>query len=356
MTVSVVIPAYNAGSFIDDAITSVLAQDVAADEIIVIDDGSIDRDYAELKHLHSSIKVVRQPNRGVSAARNLGCNEATSTYIAILDADDVWLSGKLRMQIRHLSKNPSVDAVFCRGLVWMPLPNGTTWVPPAFPPNDDALEQKVIPLCYPDFLCSVPVAPSTMVIKKSVWQELGGFNESMRYGEDFDFYLRLSFRWKVDLLDIVGMLYRRHPNSATAAVQETNHWANVINRAVETLGTKDIFGNQVDPSRLAQYLSHIHFQYGYSNFLASNFRAARRGFWLSVKKSPRNYRAIAYLITSSAPGLRTFAWWLRQRLVEQEDDALSGNRHLPVESDLTKLETKDALRQRRTRKSRLSQD
>jgi glycosyltransferase involved in cell wall biosynthesis len=356
MTVSVVIPAYNAGSFIDDAISSVLAQDVAVDEIIVVDDGSIDRDYAELKRFHGSIKVVRQPNRGVSAARNLGCNVATSTYIAILDADDVWLTGKLRTQIRHLSMNPSVDAVFCRGLVWMPLPDGTTWVPPAFPPNDDALEHKVIHLNYPDFLCSVPVAPSTMVIKRSVWRELGGFNESMRYGEDFDFYLRLSFCCKVDLIDIVGMLYRRHPNSATAAVQETNHWANVINRAVETLGTIDRYGNRVDPYKLARYLSFIHFQYGYGHFLASNFRAARREFWLSVKKAPRNYRAFAYLTVSSAPGLRAFARWLRRQLAEQEEGAFRGNRHLPVESDPTKVEGTGALGQRSTKKSRPSQD
>jgi glycosyltransferase involved in cell wall biosynthesis len=309
-TISVVIPAYNAGHFIEEAVSSVLAQEMPADEIIVVNDGSTDRDYSGLEQLHHSIRVVQQANRGVSAARNLGCRVATGAYVAILDADDVWLKGKLRAQMRHLAKKPTIDAVFCRGVIWMPDSDGLTWSRPAAQHQADSSIPKAIPLLYSDFLCSIPVAPSTMVIKRSVWQELGGFDENMRYGEDHDFYLRLSHARHVELLDIDGMLYRRHPRSATATAQEENHWANAIIAAVETLGTTDKFGNHADPDKVAGYLSRIHFQHGYEHFRAGGFRIAAREFGLAVRRVRTNHRAQAYLLLSRVPVLRECVRWL----------------------------------------------
>ena len=120
MCVSVVIPAYNPGALIDDAIASVLRQETPADEIIIVDDGSTDRNYRELEDRHHSIKVIRQSNRGVSAARNVGCDAATGSYIAVLDADDIWLPGKLEAQTRYAANHPQIDAIFCLGRQWTP--------------------------------------------------------------------------------------------------------------------------------------------------------------------------------------------------------------------------------------------
>src|SRR6185437_2151448 len=159
MTVSVVIPAYNAGDFIEDAIASVLHQEAAADEIIVVNDGSTDRDYKDLERLHGTIRVIDQPNRGVSAARNLGCEAATGRYIAILDADDVWLPGKLRAQLAHLARHADVDAVFCRGLLWIFSAAGPQRRIPDIP-RDSTESLSATPLCYSDLLCSTAVAPS----------------------------------------------------------------------------------------------------------------------------------------------------------------------------------------------------
>ena len=304
MSVSVVIPAYNAGAFIEDAIASVLRQETPADEIIVVNDGSTDRAYGDLQRLHPTVRVIHQSNRGVSAARNVGCDAATSDNIAILDADDIWLRGKLREQMRYLHKHPEVDAAFCLGREWTPTlgehkpalhnPSTQTQSPPA-----------VTSLYYSDFMCSDAVYPSTMVVKRSVWKSLGGFDEDMRFGEDRDFYLRLSHRHPVALLNCVAMLYRKHPASATAALQERNYLAEAIINATRTLGLTDQFGNTVDQTRLTRHLSKVHFMHGYNHFWFGSFQVARREFIQASRLNSRPPRILAYLVLSGTPGVRS---------------------------------------------------
>src|SRR5512142_950776 len=110
--VSVVITAYNSEAFIADAIQSVLDQSRAVDEIVVIDDGSIDttrRVVAEFAD--QGIKFIQQPNMGASAARNKGIRETTGEYIAFLDADDIWLENKTRLQVDYLNTHPTAALV-----------------------------------------------------------------------------------------------------------------------------------------------------------------------------------------------------------------------------------------------------
>lgn len=303
MSVSVVIPAYNAGAFIEDAIESVLRQDTPADEIIVINDGSTDRDYADLQRVHSTIRVIQQPNRGVSAARNVGCDAATGDYVALQDADDIWLPRKLREQIGFLRQNPEYDAAFCLGYRWTPNPGDAH---PALPVLGSSEERpaEATRLSYEDFLCSVAAVPATLVVKKSVWKSLGGFNEHMRYGEDRDFCLRLSHRHLVGLLKLIGMLYRQHPASATAHIQQRNHWADTIKNAIDTLGLTDRFGHPVDRTRLNKHLSHVHFIHGYSHFWSGSFQVAQREFAQASRMVPLAPKTLTYLALSSTPGIR----------------------------------------------------
>jgi glycosyltransferase involved in cell wall biosynthesis len=303
MSVSVVIPAYNAGAFIDESVQSVLVQDWPADEIIVVNDGSTDRAYDELAALGSNIRVVNQRNRGVSAARNRGCELATSEYVAILDADDVWLPGKLRAQMMHLTLHPESDAVFCRGLYWHPDPGGDTWVRPDRPPGVSDAASDVKRLHYADFLYTLPVASSTMVVKKSVWQAIGGFDETMSYAEDQHFNLRLSRNYHVDLLQMVGMLYRRHLHSATARVQDRNHWAEVTSGAVTAMGLTDASGVRTDRGKVRRRVAQLHFYHGYDHFWRGRLPVARWEFWRAFRKNPRDRKTIAYLLISAIPGL-----------------------------------------------------
>lgn len=318
MRISVVIPTYNAGTFIEEAIASVLAQKPAVHEIIVVNDGSTDRDYSTLEGLDGRVRVLQQPNRGVAAARNAGFQAATAEYIAILDADDVWLPGKIAVQAEILRSNPEFDAVFCRGITWFPESQSNQWVLPQDLPKEQEGGDIVSRLYYPDFLCGIPVAPSTMVIKRSIWKELSGYKEGLHYGEDYEFYFRLSFSHQVALVERFGMLYRRHAESATAKIQIENHWATVISSAVSMLGTRDRSGHTVNPERLRKHLASIHFQHGYRHFWLGDLEVAREAFWQSVRRTPFRLKAIVYLMFSYVPVLRDILrGWRRERTAKQ---------------------------------------
>lgn len=302
MGVSVVIPAYNAGRFIEEAIKSVLSQDWAPIEIIVVNDGSTDRDYSELESLGTQIRVIQQSNRGVAAARNIGFALARQEYVAILDADDVWVPGKLRAQMTHLSQHADCDAVFCLGLNWDPDGDGATWTRPSMAPVGAHGAPKATRLHYRDFLCRIPVGGCTMVVKKSVWQALGGFNESMRYGEDQDFNLRLSREYKVDVLDAIAMLYRQHGSSATHRIQDRNHWAELIESAIRRWGLTDQWGVRVERAEIARHLAGVRFLHGYEHFWGGSMAIARREFRLALMQRPFASKCLAYLLASSIPG------------------------------------------------------
>ncbi len=113
MRISVVIPAYNAGKYVGRAIDSVLAQNRAADEIIVVDDGSTDDTAEVVGGYGERVRLIRQANAGASAARNAGIEAASGEWIAFLDADDEWLPKKLAIQCKHLERNP--DLVWTTG-------------------------------------------------------------------------------------------------------------------------------------------------------------------------------------------------------------------------------------------------
>ena len=111
MKISIVIPAYNAGATLREALDSVQAQNHAPHEIIVVDDGSTD-DTADIARTYQDVLplvLVQQSNAGLGAARNAGMDKATGEAWAFLDADDVWGANKLGIAVRYLEKFPAVQ-------------------------------------------------------------------------------------------------------------------------------------------------------------------------------------------------------------------------------------------------------
>jgi len=302
MSVSVVIPAFNVGAFIDQAITSVISQNWPIDEILVVNDGSTDRDYAELTALAPNVRVVAQPNLGVSAARNRGCRLARGEYVAILDGDDVWLPGKLRRQMTHLLSSPTCDAIYYSdGVRWYPDSDGVTWPSPeqvGHPVPGDAVVRQVP---YSEFLLGLPAASSTMVVKRNVWLRIGGFDEARRYGEDQDFNLRLAASHRVDVVVAAGMLYRQHPASATRKLQEPNHWADVISTAAAELDVADSAPGGVDAARLRRRLAELHHFHGYTHFWRGDIGVARREFRRALDYRPLHAKTAIYLGLTRIP-------------------------------------------------------
>lgn len=211
--ISVVIPAFNRAPYIEDALRSVFDQDYPSIELIVVDDGSSDGTYEILKkhHGHGAIKLLTHPNRGnrgQSAALNLGLREACGEFVAILDSDDMFAPGKLEDQASFLKANPEVGMVYGQGHAVDAGGNFLFEVPAngheeAGDPNHLLLD------CY-------MALPGGALIRKSVLDEVGFFEESFRAGQDHDMALRIMEATKTAYLPELAFFYRKHGDSISA--------------------------------------------------------------------------------------------------------------------------------------------
>lgn len=195
--VSVVIPAYNQGQFIRDAVLSALEQTYQPLEVIVIDDGSADDTREQLRPLVDRITYVCQKNAGPSAARNAGILRARGEWIALLDADDLWHPQKLEIQLGAVRGREDVALVgssSASSLTSFPLPC-----------------PKVYELSVRDFVLSARVGPSGVLIRRRCLAIVGLFDESLRLVEDRDMWLRLAARFSCLLVDSPCWWYRLHP-------------------------------------------------------------------------------------------------------------------------------------------------
>lgn len=189
--ISVILPTYNRQALIGKAIDSVLSQSYARFELIVVDDGSTDATPSILNTYGTRIRMIRQENRGVSNARNTGIQCASGEYIALLDSDDYWLPGKLERQIAFFKNHP--DALICQtDEIW--IRNGKRVNPKKrHEKASGMIFEKTLPLCL--------VSPSAVMIRKSLFEEVGLFDETLPACEDYDLWLRISWKYPVYLID-----------------------------------------------------------------------------------------------------------------------------------------------------------
>jgi len=192
LDVSVVIPAYNAERWIGRAIDSVLNQTAKPAEIIVVDDGSTDGTPQAVQKYGAAIRYFHQPNAGPAAARNLGIDNTQFEWIGFLDADDEWLPRKLELQLHVLKENP--------GLRWCSCARDETDVRLAMdqscPGNrgqDLMCPKRLVYLSA--LMAGVQFGTSSLLVHRSVFQELGGFDTEMRTGEDVDMWERIALKY-----------------------------------------------------------------------------------------------------------------------------------------------------------------
>ena len=186
--ISVVIPVYGAGDFLAAALASVFHQTLSPVEVIVVDDGSPDAaglDQA-LAPVLERIRLLRQPNRGPAAARNLGIRHARGEFIAFLDGDDLWEPDYLARQIALLQSRPGLDMVFCDARLFGDTPAAGQAMMELYPPK--AGEVSFETLVAGD--CPM-VFPSCLLLRREVLVAAGLFEESLRYSEDIHLCLRL---------------------------------------------------------------------------------------------------------------------------------------------------------------------
>jgi glycosyltransferase involved in cell wall biosynthesis len=189
--VSVIIPTYNRGWTIGEAVDSVLAQDYRDFELIVVDDGSADNTSQVLDAYRGTIKVFRQENKGVSAARNRGIAEASGRFIAFLDSDDLWLPQKLSRQVEFLNTIP--DALICQ--------TEEIWIRNGVRVNPKKRHKKPSGMIFEPSLALCLVSPSAVMIRRSLLEIVGNFDETLPLCEDYDLWLRISCRFPVYRID-----------------------------------------------------------------------------------------------------------------------------------------------------------
>ena len=189
--VSVVIPTYNRGWTVAEAIDSVLAQTYTPVELIVVDDGSTDDTAAILQSYGSRIQWLRQTNRGVSAARNTGAARAKGALIAFLDSDDLWLPEKVEVQVRYFEQNP--QSLICQ--------TAELWIRRGVRVNPKERHRKAAGMIFERSLKLCLVSPSAVMMRRELMTEMGGFDESLPACEDYDLWLRVSCRYPVGLIE-----------------------------------------------------------------------------------------------------------------------------------------------------------
>ena len=221
-TVSVVMPAFNCGRYIGEALNSVLSQTLTPHEVIVIDDGSTDDTHKRCSGYGDSIRYVRQENKGVSVARNAGLAIATGKYIALMDADDLCTPDRFAKQVVALQTHPDAIACYSGHSVF-----GEGERVRSYPGNRSVADRGPA-----EFLGQVLVHPITLMFRRSAASGLQ-FPAGVMTGEDMIFAAQLRYRGPLVVLPDVLYSYRRHATQATARFTEMDgfrqrlEWARV---------------------------------------------------------------------------------------------------------------------------------
>ena len=201
--VSVVIPCYNQGRFVGEAIASVLAQTHTPVEIVVVDDGSTDDTAEVVAYWYPGVRLIRQPNRGLAAARNTGWRATSGRYVIFLDADDRLLPEAAAVAVAAFAARP--DAACAVGRCRRIDGHGAPLPPRARPRFETDHYLSLIKSCW------IEVASATY--RRQALVALGGFDTSLRFAEDYDLYLRIARRFPIVDHYVEVAEYRQHPGT-----------------------------------------------------------------------------------------------------------------------------------------------
>lgn len=302
--VSVIIPVRNGRDYLQEALDSVLQQSFSDLELLLINDGSTDDDYNRYALLDSRIRVIHLTGTGVSRARNTGMAQALGDLIAFLDADDIWFPGKLQAQVRYFDEHPEVGVVFGRFIRWPAQPGGGFAAANSL--MDDAsqissADPERSGWLYTRLLDGLLVGMNTAMVRRSVYEAIGGFNESMRQGEDYDFWLRASRVAEMHSLNGTVALYRIHGASAMHRLSAQNHLANLLKAASMRWGLTGPGGDSLNEAVFCRRLSQVDFDHAYSHFWRGDRRVARQSFWRAMRRGYRPVRCAAYVALTLLP-------------------------------------------------------
>lgn len=292
-TISVVMPAYNEGRFIEQAIRSLLEQTVPPLEIVVVDDGSTDDTVAVVQGFGDAVRLIQQPNGGCPAAFNTGFRAARGEFVALAPADDVYAPTRIERQAAALAADPELDVVFSWARQF-----GITDEDYARPSGAGRLDTTQ--LVREMFVVNVIPDPSA-VVRRSLHERLGGYREDI-IGEDYEFWLRAL---------AAGAVFHCVPE---VLVDLRVHGGNLSRRALGIW--QAVHATHVDHAALvgddafvARTLARDLVRIGAANVGLGDAAAARAAYGRSLRHRP-SLHALAGTVALSLPGS---AWAVRRR-------------------------------------------
>ena len=203
--VSVIIPAYNAMTYLPKTIESVLKQTFTDFEVIIVNDGSSDGIEEWVDTITDNrVKLISQKNQGAAAARNTGIADAKGAYIAFLDSDDLWEPTKLKKQVYCLDNNRDVGLVYAwislidengnnRGKIFANNSEGYVW--------EKLIEENIV------------MSGSAAMVRRDCFEKLGVFDQNLRFAEDWEMWIRIASNYSFAVIKEILVYYRDHPNN-----------------------------------------------------------------------------------------------------------------------------------------------
>ena len=303
-TISVVIPTYNRQRFIREAIRSVLYQTRSPAEIIICDDGSTDGTEEVVMSMASTVPVVykRQENQGPGAARNLGAASARGDWIAFLDDDDVWHPEKLAAQEDYVAAHPEVVFVYSHfefiDEASHPMPMPTKW---------DELGLMI-------FDGNPPALPSTVLVKKDVFLEIGGFDVRLKHAEDWDLFVRIAERFPTHCVEQKLVKHRRHGAQIHGDSRLIDQSWPAVHEMLCALWRDNPRKRAVLFRKTAQIYSSLGKQY----LIDGDYIRARISYKKALRYQPWSWKTMRRWGLSYVPILRE---WYRRRKLDQRGNA-----------------------------------
>lgn len=298
-TVSVVIPAYNAGRTIDAALASVFAQTWRDFEVIVVDDGSTDDTRERLAAWADRVTVLEQPNGGPARARNTALACARGKLVAFLDADDVWFATKLERQVAYFREFPETGLLHTEATVSRQ-PHAVVFETPEPPARRFA--PPVRDFCRL-FHLDQTVKTLTVMAPAAVLAEAGLFDERRDiHVEDWDLWLRIAAQHPVGFLPEVLAVHRPGGHMSTAEERTFRGQRLVIDKNRE-LCAEACDRHRANPGRCLSAREHLlHTELGYRRFWRGDAKGAREAFRGALMHRPDDRKARGYVAASYVGG------------------------------------------------------
>jgi glycosyltransferase involved in cell wall biosynthesis len=288
--ISVIIPTYNSGVFIGEAIQSVLRQTCTDYDIIVIDDGSTDNTRGIIENNFPQVRYFYIQNQGAASARNYGIRRARGEFIAFLDADDLWLPEKLEKQLKVFNADQEVMLVFTEHRVF----DTTGFRNQLFFKKERLMKGDIVKNI---FLYS-HVALPTVMVRRQVFQEIGYFEENLIVAEDDNLWMRIALKFRIHLLDEVLVHVRLTENSLSRTA------INLFDEGLKNIGlienTYPDLRKHLGRANIRRKKSVIYNFYGYFFFSKGDYAMAKRYLMQSIIFYP-TIDSIFYYIFSFFP-------------------------------------------------------